>query len=323
METGAKDVVDVKARGHAEAKCERCNGQEWNDPRVSHTNGMVSIECAECQRRKKVFPPMVLLLEDGKVHEVLWHEDEVVRKPKLEGDLDDEKFVTVTLKMPKAVRGRLRYAGAIARVLNGIDAEGAWPVSVIEAIVEDYITGNEHLVKGVTLTETDDGDFVAEIADDATTTQHERSESVRRKMTELGTDQVAKATMALAEEEGALAGDDGGEGDEPTVADLDDGPLDPEIAAAVAEDDAMATNDKQAKGWTPRVVSDDDLAASDGQPVDARTVKRAGELEAMTNETLVKMVKANGGAATPRMPKRLLVRMIVNAEFPHAAGQEG
>jgi len=303
----ATGSVDVKARGHAEAKCAKCHGTEWNDPRMSHTGGMVSIECAACQRRKKVFPPMLILLADGAVHEVLWHEDEIQRKPKLEGDLDDEKFVTVTFKVPKAVRGRLRFAGAIARVLNGIDAEGAWPVSVIEAIAEDYIQGNEHLVTGVTLTETDDGDFVAEIADDATTTQHERSESVRRKMTEMGTDQVAKATMALAEEEGLA-------GDEPTVADLDDdGPLGGETTETTAE----TTAEQPAKGWTPRVVGDDDRAVSDGQPVDAKTVGRAGELEQMTNESLVKLAHGMGLVATPRMPKRLLVRMIIDVEFPH------
>lgn len=307
MDDGKTGAVDVKARGHAEAKCERCNGQEWNDPRVSHTNGMVSIECAECQRRKKVFPPMVLLLEDGKTHEVLWHEDEVVRKPKLEGDLDDEKFVTVTLKMPKAVRGRLRYAGAIARVLNGIDAEGAWPVQVIEAIAEDYIQTNEHLVKGVTLTETDDGDFVAEIADDATTTQHERSENVRRKMTELGTDQVAKATMALAEEEGALAGDEGGEGDEPTVADLDgadDGPLGDAIPDAEATD-----------------------APADAAPAPET---RKQYLESLANRELVEIARGHGLTCNVRQPKAWLVNAITDFESEHGgepveadAGQEG
>ena len=308
----AAGSVDVKARGHAEAKCAKCHGTEWNDPRMSHTGGMVSIECAACQRRKKVFPPMLILLADGAVHEVLWHEDEIQRKPKLEGDLDEEKFVTLTLKVPLLVRERFRYAGAIARVINGIESESAWPVAVVEAVVEDYIQSNEHLVTGVEFIDNGDGSYVVKTSESATTTQHERSESVRAKMVELGTDQVAKATMALAEEEGALAGD------EPTVADLDDdGPLGGETTETTDE----PAIEQPAKGWTPRVVSDADRAASEGQPVDARTVERAGELEALVNAELVDLAHGLGLTATARMPKRLLVRMILDAEFPHASDQ--
>lgn len=318
MSTSENDGAGIETVTGAVTRL-KCDGPNGCDDGAFEYKGslaskLISVACCGCGTIRKVEGPVEVLTATGEKKILEWHEDDVQKRVALEGETpEDRKRITFTL--PASVHARFIYARKLYAHLNNGNASTA---KYFEMSCEEFIQAHEHEVP-----EALRGDVPPPATDE-----------------HLQTDLPLDADDAcLPVADGELAETDGSDGLE--FEDEDDPSADaPEVpdpgeyrAEAGAEPDdleAAPTADEPkvpegaGPGWTPRVVTATDEPEPEGepQPVDDRVKERVEELEQEVNATLVDLAHGLGLVATARMPKRLLIRMIVNAEFPHASTQE-
>jgi hypothetical protein len=207
----------------------------------------------------------------------------------------------VAFTLPAAVHARFMYARKLFAHLNNGSASTA---KFFEMACEEFIQGHEQEVP----------------------------ENLRGDVPPVPSDEATQTALPLEDGDTALPIADGELVDDGEGGDLVDEPFDlgDEVDAAPAADLEIPTDDEpdapQApvvpEYVAPKLHAVPDLPEDEGepQPVDNLVAERVAELDQLVNAELVDLAHGHGLTATARMPKRLLVRMIVNAEFPTAEG---
>lgn len=155
----AEGVKGKVEKGSASLRCE-CKSEEFYNAHVCHTGGMVTIECADCQKRTKAYPPVVLHADNGETEVIEFRESEVVRRPAGEPkDEADEKLVRVAVKVPKLLKERMRLAAAYAKVRFNVTSADDFPPDAISGIVEQFILQVASQCTGIACKETKKGPY--------------------------------------------------------------------------------------------------------------------------------------------------------------------
>ena len=158
------DRLKGMPKGKAVLVCPSCGKTEFCNGYKSFANGGVALDCVECGKRVMVTGAVDILVQgttDLVAERVRHDESAVTRRAKLEGSLNDDKHVNIQLRVPRDQRERAKLAFAVAKVLNEMPKASAWPEQCFEAIVEDYIQGNEQVAasQGLSYEVTADGTY--------------------------------------------------------------------------------------------------------------------------------------------------------------------
>ena len=125
-------------QGQARLRCGKCSaeGGEFRYAK-SHSNGLISVECLDCNAFTRVAPPVLIVTAAGE-EIVLKHVDDDVERKNSPSTVD-EGFVTVSLRVPKSVRDRFVEGVKKGRQIHGINEKGIYSATVFEFMVEEWL----------------------------------------------------------------------------------------------------------------------------------------------------------------------------------------